>query len=112
MVNDIGIEKYVQLGNAIVLQAIHDFKKNIVKLVRDNYTKTILPIRECKSCLSFLDSDWYGKLTKVKPIFIQHEFYKFCLSMRLKTSLIEEIFGKERLEKLTNTQTETKKRLD
>lgn len=56
---------YSNLANAIIIQAVKDFRKNAKKYKKDNTNKEAL--KEMKAIIRFIKSPWYKTLTNVEP---------------------------------------------
>lgn len=58
-------DPYEQLANAIVLQAVKDYRKALKKLMK--YPRHETAKRSIADVERFLRSDWYRELTTVEP---------------------------------------------
>lgn len=67
-------ECYVELANAIVLQAFKDYRKSLWDLVR--HPNDPDAARNKKRLETFFDSEWYKILTTVDAGILQHEAQK------------------------------------
>lgn len=59
------IDPYQSLANAIVLQAIGDYRSATKELIK--HPKNAAAKHTCEECLKFFRSRWFGVLTDVKP---------------------------------------------
>lgn len=57
------IDPYEELANAIVLMAVKDYRKILIKLKKHPYNKGALYTKE--EIERFFASNWYSSLTKV-----------------------------------------------
>lgn len=57
---------YANLANAIVLQAVKDFRK-CIKVVKRNGRNKELAIREMRKIVEFIKSPWFRVLTNLDP---------------------------------------------
>ena len=56
---------YENLANAIVLQAVKDYRKALRTLSRNPYNRSSQ--YECRSIEQFFRSGWFGVLTRLDP---------------------------------------------
>ena len=56
---------YENLANAIVLQAVKDYRKALRTLSRNPYNRSAQ--YECRSIEQFFRSGWFGVLTSIDP---------------------------------------------
>jgi hypothetical protein len=57
---------YQELANAIILQAVKDFRKD-AKIVKQDGLYKEAALRDMKYIVSFIKSDWFGCLTEIEP---------------------------------------------
>ena len=62
------LNPYEELANAIVLQAVKDYRESNRKLARGRKNQEAQDIKE--ECLRFFQSNWYFVLTNVNPKFL------------------------------------------
>ena len=63
---------YENLANAIVAQAVEDYRKALSRLVKYPYSK--LALSQKHEVERFFRSDWYGMLTKLNPDVLINKF--------------------------------------
>ena len=86
------IDPYQSLANAIILQAIRDYR-NASEDLADNPKSTTARHR-CDECMKFFRSRWFGVLTDVRPeILIErlHEEKKYMMARTALKKLYESI---------------------
>lgn len=59
------IDPYQSLANAIIIQAIRDYRSATKELIK--HPKNASAKHTCDECLKFFRSRWFGVLTDVKP---------------------------------------------
>ena len=59
-------ECYQSLANAIILQAIKDFRKRL-KIVKKNGRKKEQALKEMQDIVEFIKSPWFKILTNLEP---------------------------------------------
>ena len=57
------LEPYQALANAIILQAVNEYRKALRRIHK--YPKDAGALAEKDNCEKFFRSDWYGALTRV-----------------------------------------------
>lgn len=62
------VDPYEELGNAIILQAVKDYRTAIRRLANGRKNKDAQVMKE--DCLTFFHSEWYGMLTEVNPDYL------------------------------------------
>lgn len=58
-------ESYTRLANAIILQAVRDYREALKKLSRKGKNEDALSIKN--NVLRFFRSDWFTALTSIDP---------------------------------------------
>jgi hypothetical protein len=59
---------YRELANAIVLQAVRDYRDALKRLERSPYSRTLL--RDKREVERFFRSDWFATLTEIDPVML------------------------------------------
>ena len=59
------MEPYEELANAIVLQAVKDYREALKMLVQHSYNKKARGVRE--DVERFFRSEWFSTLTEIDP---------------------------------------------
>ena len=62
------VDPYEELGNAIILQAVKDYRRAIRRLAKGRRNKEAQIMK--KDCLTFFHSGWYEMLTQVDPDYL------------------------------------------
>lgn len=86
------IDPYQSLANAIIIQAIRDYRSATKELIK--HPKNASAKHTCDECLKFFRSRWFGVLTDVKPeILIErlHEEKKYMMARTALKKLYESI---------------------
>ena len=62
------LNPYEELANAIVLQAVRDYREAVKKLSRERKNRDAQFTKE--ECLRFFRSKWFSQLTELDPEFL------------------------------------------
>ena len=62
---------YRELANAIVLQAVRDYRDALKRLERSSYSRT--PLRDKREVERFFRSDWFATLTEIDPAMLMEK---------------------------------------